>query len=121
MKNQTPVLFWLSYFTRGPHPKHAGTCIVEANRMEHALARADSLGIAPADCDVQTQGLSEDSVPFYRAHLNTLMDDTQLVEAFGEEGVLLLDRKTTLGEHLEALKRKTYEPPAIVSSQPYES
>jgi hypothetical protein len=113
---ERPALIWLSFYERTPLALHKGTIIVEAGSDVLALQIVRERGLAPVDCDVATQGLSQDSVPFYRAHLDQLMDDQALIAAFGEAGVLCQDKRT-LGEAIEQQRRKTYRPPAIERSE----
>lgn len=128
MPQERPEFMWISFYRRPPNAEsvecwpapHVGTCIVEAPTPELGLRLARELGIAPADCDCVTQGLSKESRPVYAPHLNKLMGDQELVAAFGEDGVLCLDRKTTLGEVLEQERRQTYRPPAIERTETIE-
>lgn len=93
---EKPSLMWLSFYN--PETKtHLGTAIVRASNVERGLLRAAELGIRP-EGDCLSQGLSAASLPYYEAHLDTLMDDAELGRRFGDRNVLLADGQTPMSE-----------------------
>lgn len=112
---ERPALMWLSFYRAQPEAEpprdaeHLGVLIVEASEARLAEARAEELamrlflGLPPVRAPGEPgfamlcQGISAEAAEHYRPHLNKLMKDRDLLEAFGADGVVLEDGKTPLG------------------------